>query len=356
VRDVCREGKPPLVPVREGQSSACRRFPEIADVLVAERHAEDHEGGRAGAVGAGSVDSGSVGSGSTGPGSVGPGGPEPAEADVLRISGLEKRFGAGRKHEVTALAGVDVRVRQGRSTGVVGESGSGKTTLARCVLGLETPTAGTIALDGLDLSRYDRLSRQELARARRTVQCVFQDPYSSLNPAHTIGFALTEAVRRGSSTPDPAAEVARLLELVGLPPRYAERRPAGLSGGERQRVAIARALAFSPKVLVCDEPVAALDVSVQAQVLDVLRSVTDLGVHLLFITHDLAVVRQMTDDIVVLENGLVVEAGETEQVLDAPQHPYTQALLGAVPTGEADWLTTDAEGDEGDRAPEPTLL
>jgi peptide/nickel transport system ATP-binding protein len=171
---------------------------------------------------------------------------------------------------------------------------------------------------------------------------VFQDPYSSLNPAHTIGFTLGEAVRRVSGGGNTGEEVGRLLDRVGLPRTYAGRRPAALSGGERQRVAIARALAFSPTVLVCDEPVAALDVSVQAQVLEVLRSVTELGVHLLFITHDLAVVRQMTDDIVVLEGGLVVEAGTTEQVLDDPQHPYTRALLGAVPTGRADWLTSVA--------------
>jgi peptide/nickel transport system ATP-binding protein len=320
-RDVCRDGKPPLLPVRDGQHSACRRFPEIAAELVAEANAPE-------------------------PGE--PAEPAPAERhgageEVLTVRGLVKRFGRRRSTEPPALAGVDVRVLRGRSTGVVGESGSGKTTLARCVLGLETPSEGTILLDGVDVSRYDRLDGRQLTQVRRAVQCVFQDPYSSLNPAHTVGFILTEAARLGPAASDPAAEVDRLLDLVGLPRTYAGRRPSALSGGERQRVAIARALAPSPQMLVCDEPVAALDVSVQAQVLEVLRSVTALGVHLLFITHDLAVVRQMTDDIVVLERGVVVESGPTEQVLDDPQHPYTRALLAAVPSGRPDWLAAGAE-------------
>ncbi len=258
---------------------------------------------------------------------------------LLEVEDLRVRFHL-RTGTVEAVRGVSFHLGRER-LGIVGESGSGKTTLARCVLGLETPTEGSIRLGHLDLSRYDKLGRDQLAQARLSVQCVFQDPYSSLNPAHTIGFTLGEAVRmagRGKT----AEEVGRLLDRVGLPGSYAARRPAALSGGERQRVAIARALAFSPTVLVCDEPVAALDVSVQAQVLEVLRSVTELGVHLLFITHDLAVVRQMTDDIVVLEGGLVVESGTTEQVLENPQHPYTRALLDAVPTGRADWLTSAA--------------
>ena len=326
--DVCREGRPPLVPVRELQESACRRFPEIEQVLIAEAHAEELPAADDAA--AASRDE------TAAPGAVG------VDDSVLEIRGLWKRFGSGRKHETPALGGVDVRIRKGRSTGVVGESGSGKTTLARCVLGLETPTEGSIRFGDLDLTRYDKLGRDQLAQARLGVQCVFQDPYSSLNPAHTIGFTLGEAVRRVSGGRNTDEEVGRLLDRVGLPRTYAVRRPAALSGGERQRVAIARALAFSPTVLVCDEPVAALDVSVQAQVLEVLRSVTEFGVHLLFITHDLAVVRQMTDDIVVLEGGLVVESGTTEQVLDDPQHPYTRALLGAVPTGRADWLTSVA--------------
>ena len=321
-RDVCRDGQPPLVPVRELQSSACRRFPDIAGELVAKSNAAEA---------AEPVES------------------SPAErqqtvgGDLLTVRGLVKSYGRRRSDDPPALGGVDVRLQRGRSTGLVGESGSGKTTLARCVLGLETPSEGTIMLDGLDVSRYDRLDRRQLRQVRRAVQCVFQDPYSSLNPAHSIGFILTEAARLGPAASNPGTEVDRLLDLVGLPRNYGQRRPAALSGGERQRVAIARALALSPQVLVCDEPVAALDVSVQAQVLEVLRSVTTLGVHLLFITHDLAVVRQMTDDIVVLERGLVVESGPTERVLDDPQHPYTRALLAAVPTGQPDWLATGAE-------------
>ena len=321
-RDVCRDGKPALVQLRDGQHSACRRFPDIAEALVAEaRGAEPAEPAAPGTTLAQPV-------------------APPSAEPVLEVRGLRKSYGRDRARP-PALDGVDLKVLPGRSTGVVGESGSGKTTLARCVLGLETPTAGSITLAGRDVSRYETLDRSQLAEVRRAVQCVFQDPYSSLNPAHTVGFALEEAARRGPAAGDLPAEVVRLLDLVHLPRAYAHRRPGALSGGERQRVAIARALAVHPRLLVCDEPVAALDVSVQAQVLEVLRSVTALGVHLLFITHDLAVVRQMTDDLVVLEDGLVVESGPTEQVLERPQHPYTRALLAAVPTGRPDWLAAD---------------
>ncbi|TCO54174.1 ATP-binding cassette domain-containing protein [Actinocrispum wychmicini] len=245
---------------------------------------------------------------------------------LLRVRDLVKRFDG---HQ--ALKGVDVEVIAGCSVGVVGESGSGKTTLARCVLGLETPTSGSIELDGTPLSPAD------LGRVRGMVQCVFQDPYSSLNPAHSIGFTLGEVIRR-RGTPGEADEVAGLLASVGLPADYARRRPVALSGGQRQRVAIARALAMRPKILVCDEPVAALDVSVQAQVLQLLRDLQDQGLTLLFITHDLSVVRQMTDELVVLYRGEVVESGPTEKVLGDPRHDYTQRLLAAVPSGTADWL------------------
>ncbi|GAA3467365.1 ABC transporter ATP-binding protein [Nonomuraea roseola] len=228
---------------------------------------------------------------------------------LLRVTGLRKDY-----RQVRAVREVSLEVAEGESVGVVGESGSGKTTVARCVLGLVTPSGGRIDL-GTGLRH-------------RVVQCVFQDPYTSLNPARSIGATLAEAARQGA--PDGRMTPQELLELVGLPPAYTRRRPAGLSGGERQRVAIARALAVRPALLVCDEPVASLDVSVQAHILELLRRVNrELGTSMLFITHDLAVVRQVTDRLIVMLNGQVVESGPTDQVLDSPEHPYTRRLLAS---------------------------
>ncbi|SEM94199.1 oligopeptide/dipeptide ABC transporter ATP-binding protein [Nonomuraea pusilla] len=233
--------------------------------------------------------------------------PEPGPP-VLRVTGLSKRYGGH-----VALGGVSLDVRRGETVGVVGGSGSGKTTLARCVLGLAVPDSGTVELAG-EGPRH------------RLVQCVFQDPSTSLNPAMSVGAALAEAAAQGA--PGPRPTVSELLEQVGLPAAYASRRPSALSGGERQRVAIARALAVRPSLLICDEPVASLDVSVQAHVLELLRQV---GTAMLFITHDLAVVRQMADRLVVLSRGEVVEAGEADRVLDAPAHDYTRTLIASVP-------------------------
>ncbi|MFI6316972.1 oligopeptide/dipeptide ABC transporter ATP-binding protein [Nonomuraea sp. NPDC050556] len=234
-------------------------------------------------------------------------------ATLLKVEGLRKDYRA-----VRAVREVSLDVAAGESVGIVGESGSGKTTLARCVLGLVTPSGGRIALGAGDRPRH------------RLVQCVFQDPYTSLNPARSIGATLAEAAAQGPAEDRPTP--SDLLELVGLPVNYAARRPAGLSGGERQRIAIARALAVRPALLICDEPVASLDVSVQAHILALLRSVNrDLGTSLLFITHDLAVVRQVADRLVVMLNGEVVETGPTADVLDHPTHDYTMRLVKAVP-------------------------
>jgi peptide/nickel transport system ATP-binding protein len=173
---------------------------------------------------------------------------------------------------------------------------------------------------------------------------VFQDPYSSLNPAHSVGFTLAEAVRHRAQPADGReareAEIAAMLRSVGLDPELARRRPDSLSGGQRQRIAIARALLMRPDILVCDEPVAALDLTVQAQVLQVLRDAQAGGLSMIFITHDVSVARQMTDDIIVLHQGEVVEAGETARVLDGPRHPYTSRLLSSVPTGDRTWIAT----------------
>ncbi|MEV4246902.1 ABC transporter ATP-binding protein [Streptosporangium canum] len=260
----------------------------------------------------------------------------PVTADpVLRVRDLRRTFAGARR---PALDGVSLSVAPGEVVGVVGESGSGKTTLARCVAGLERPDAGTILLGGADCSDYGRMGRGAVRQARRTAQMIFQDPYSTLNPARTVGAALGEALW-ADGRPAAPDDVARLLESVGLGRDMAGMRPAGLSGGERQRVAIARAVAGEPRLLICDEPVSALDVSVQAQILGLLAELRErLSMAMLFITHDLAVVRQIADRIYVLESGRCVETGPAEQVLDAPTHPYTRALLASVPDGSSGWL------------------
>jgi peptide/nickel transport system ATP-binding protein len=199
---------------------------------------------------------------------------------------------------------------------------------------LETPTAGSIEIAGIDASNYQRVSSGERARLRQTVQIVFQDPYSSLNPRHTVGWTLREAVRVHQDVDTPAASeiVEGLLDQVGLPASYAGRKPTKLSGGERQRVAIARALAVRPTFLVCDEPVSALDVSVQAQILNLFKELrADLGIGYLFITHDLAVVRQVVDRAYVLYRGEVVEEGPIDALFDHPQHAYTRRLISSIP-------------------------
>ncbi|MFE2441933.1 dipeptide ABC transporter ATP-binding protein [Streptomyces sp. NPDC059426] len=259
---------------------------------------------------------------------------------LLRVVGLGKTYRTasllGRNKETTALQGVSFDIAQGESLGLLGETGSGKTTTASCVLGLSTPTTGSIELAGIDITDYRRLARKQRAGVRRLVQVVFQDPYASLNPSLTIGKALGEAIAAGTGNESAVGSVDDLLDLVGLPRAYAARRPGALSGGERQRVAIARALAVGPKLLICDEPVAALDVSVQAQILELLRDIrARYGMSMLFITHDLAVVRQMTDRTLVLRGGEIVEAGATEALLDAPRHPYTQSLVASVPGAHA---------------------
>jgi peptide/nickel transport system ATP-binding protein len=237
-------------------------------------------------------------------------------APLVSVSNLSKRFSASAP---PALDDVSIRVGAGEAVGVVGESGSGKTTLARCLIGLERYDTGTI----------DWAS--PVSEVRRA-QIVFQDPNSALNPAMTIGATLAEALRAGGR---PSSEVPALLDMIGLPQSYARRKPRGLSGGEQQRVAIARALAPEPQLLICDEAVSALDVSVQAQILNLLNELLDrLGLALLFITHDLAVVRQVATRLYIMQGGRVVDAGDTESILTDPRHSYTQSLLASVPGTE----------------------
>jgi peptide/nickel transport system ATP-binding protein len=252
---------------------------------------------------------------------------------ILRVTELRKVFVGRAGNEVHALRKVSIEVGRNESVGLVGESGSGKTTLGRCIVGLETPTAGTIEVDGIAAEDYRKLTGEQRTRIRRTVQIVFQDPYSSLDRTETVGAALREVLLvNGFPRDGVKRRIAELLDLVGLPAGFARRRPAALSGGERQRVSIARTLAVEPKLIVCDEPVSALDVSVQAQILNLFRDLRDeFGLSYLFVTHDLAVVRQVADRIYVLYRGSVVEEGATEQILDRPAHEYTKRLIASIP-------------------------
>ena len=261
---------------------------------------------------------------------------EARDGALLKVEGLHagyvQRVGLAR-HRVPAVAGVDLAVPAARTVGVVGESGCGKTTLARAVVGLRAPFSGRVEFAGRDLGTVSRRERRRLARE---LQMVFQDPFTALNPRMTVAELIAEGwrIHRGTVAPaDHAAETARLLGLVGLGSEHAQRRPHELSGGQCQRVSIARALALGPRLIVCDEAVSALDVSVQAQILNLLADLQEeLGVSYLFISHDLDVVRHLAHEVVVMYVGTVVESGPTDEVFRDPQHPYTRALLSAVPS------------------------
>jgi peptide/nickel transport system ATP-binding protein len=298
VREACRTVRPALESVEVGHSVRCLRSAEIASELV------------------------------TGPDGVSDAVDEPTytEGDALiTMRRARKMYGTN-----VVVAGADIDVFAGESVGLVGESGSGKTTIARMMVGLSRPDGGSVAVGGVDLASR-QVTRAQWAIVRSTVQIAFQDPYSTLNPSRTIGSAIKDGLRLAGRT-DLNRGVGDLLNRVGLPASHASRRPAQLSGGERQRVAIARALSRSPKVVVCDEVVSSLDVSVQAHILNLLRDLQrDLGLTYVFITHDLAVVRQVTDRVYVLHGGEIVENGPTAQVLDHPRHEYTKALIDSIP-------------------------
>jgi oligopeptide transport system ATP-binding protein len=235
---------------------------------------------------------------------------------------------------VKAVDGIRFAIPEGQTLGLVGESGSGKSTTAYAALQLLRPTAGSVCFDGRELTR---LRGEDLRRVRRDMQVVFQDPYASLNPRMTVGRIIAEPLQtHGIGTRrSRSASVARLLELVGLDSSYINRYPHEFSGGQRQRIGIARALALNPKLIICDEPVSALDVSIQAQILNLLKDLQrDFGLTYLFIAHDLAVVRSMSDAIAVMHEGRIVEQGPAEQVYTRPQSDYTRALLAAVPVAD----------------------
>ena len=244
--------------------------------------------------------------------------------NILEIRGLVVRFGAGRK-TLAAVDGIDLDVPRGGILGLVGESGSGKSTVARAVVGLARTAGGQILLNGTDLTT----GAAERKAARRTVQMIFQDPYASLNPRMRVSAIIGEAVRKRGTA---AGRIPGLLDKVGLDPATASRYPRELSGGQRQRVAIARALAVEPELIIADEITSSLDVSVQAQVLNLLKDIqrrTSLSV--LFIAHNVAVVRYLSDSVAVMHMGRVVEAAPAAEFFGAPQHPYSRTLLDAVP-------------------------
>ncbi|HET7715384.1 MAG TPA: dipeptide ABC transporter ATP-binding protein [Bauldia sp.] len=237
--------------------------------------------------------------------------------------------------EIRAVDGVSFTLDSGKTLAVVGESGCGKSTLARMVAMIEPPASGVLMIDGLDVARA---GRRERSRLRSDVQMVFQDPYGSLNPRQKIGASLEEPLeinRRGGSAADRRRQAREMLARVGLRPEHYDRYPHMFSGGQRQRIAIARALMLSPRILVLDEPVSALDLSVQAQVLNLLADLQEeLGLAYLFISHGLSVVRHMADDIMVMYLGRAVEYGPREAIFARPLHPYTRALLSATPVAD----------------------
>jgi peptide/nickel transport system ATP-binding protein len=253
-------------------------------------------------------------------------------APVLKVENLHTRFkSAQRGRFVHAVDDVSIELYPGEIVGLVGESGCGKSTLGRTIVGLERAHSGRILLDGVDLST---LSGSALRTSRRALQYVFQDPYSSLNDRQTVGETLDEALQINglSSRPDRERRVHELLDQVGLADVVRDRHTRELSGGQRQRVAIARSLAVNPRVLICDEPVSALDLSIRAQVMNLFLSLQkDLGVACLFIAHDLALVRQAASRVYIMYLGKIVEQGPSQEVYDRPSHPYAQMLLASVP-------------------------
>jgi oligopeptide/dipeptide ABC transporter ATP-binding protein len=270
-------------------------------------------------------------------------GPAPAQRPpLLEVRGLVKHFPAREgvwsrsRLSVKAVDGVDLEIERGRTLGLVGESGSGKTTTGRCIVRLIEPTAGDIRFDGIDLLS---LGRRPLRALRRRLQIIFQDPFSSLNPRMRVRSIVGEplAIHRLAPRRERRRKVAELLRLVGLDPAAMDRYPHQFSGGQRQRIGIARALAVQPELVVCDEPVSALDVSVQAQVINLLQDLQErFGLSYLFIAHDLSVVEHISDRVAVMYLGRIVEMADADALYSDPRHPYSRALMSAVPIPDPD--------------------
>jgi len=252
---------------------------------------------------------------------------------LLSVEHLDKSYKTGRRSSTQVLHDISLSVNQGDALGLVGESGSGKSTIAKCMLRLIRPEQGRIVYDGIDVVNA---RGADFRRFRREVQMVFQDPYGSLNPRMSVGELIGEGLLVHKLAANAAARrerVAEMMQMVGLTPADMDRYPRSFSGGQRQRIAIARALVIGPRILVCDEPVAALDVSVQAQVINLLQDLQrQLNLAIVFVAHDLAVVRHLCESIVVLHKGRIVETGDRDAIFDAPQDAYTRALIAAVPT------------------------
>ncbi len=271
---------------------------------------------------------------------------------LLEVKDLVVHFGAGRRRVVHAVSGVSFDVAEGETLGIVGESGCGKSTVARAIIRLVDITAGEVLFEGRDLAG---LEGEELRRVRPRLQMIFQDPISSLNPRRRVRDVIAEGLAVwgddiGSWSHD---RIDELMEAVGVEARHGDRRPHEFSGGQCQRIGIARALALDPKVLICDEPVSALDVSIQAQILNLLQDMKRrYGLTVLFISHDLAVVKNVSDRIVVMYLGKVCEIGSTAEIYSRPAHPYTRALLASIPEPAA--AVAADEGDIGDELPSAT--
>ena len=287
---------------------------------------------------------------------------ELADNTILEVRGLKKYFPVRRGllqrqvGWVKAVDGVDFMLEQGKIMGLVGESGCGKTTTGRMVLRALDPTAGEVLFrkQSGEIVDMAQLSNKEIKEVRSEMQMIFQDPYSSLNPRMPVLDLIAEPlVAHGWSTRDCEVRVAELMERVGLDPRYIRRYPHAFSGGQRQRIGIARALALSPSLIVADEPVSALDVSVQAQILNLLQQLQqDLSLTLLFVAHDLSVVRYLCDEVTVMYQGRLVEQAKTEELFTNPRHPYTAMLLNAAPAPDphASWMDEDVDASEAGEA------
>ena len=275
--------------------------------------------------------------------STGPDPATPAGDDLVRVENMVKHFpvrtsGLVRRTvgQVQAVDDVSLSIPRGQTLGLVGETGSGKSTLARCVAGLIPVTSGRVIFDGRDITN---LSRGAMRPVRREIQMIFQDPYSSLNPRRRVGAIIGDpfAIHKTATGSERRRQVQELMERVGLNPEHYNRFPAEFSGGQRQRIGVARALALRPKLIICDEPVSALDVSIQAQVLNLLADLQrDYGLTYLFIAHDLEVVRHVSDSVAVMYLGRIGESGPKEALYSSPRHPYTAALLSAAPAADPD--------------------